>query len=320
MRLTHEMDALAVLLEEPQQIALGRVPLNDPVDEDVVVDIEWSGISSGTERLLWLGQMPAFPGMGYPLIPGYESVGRVVSAPPGADIKVGSRVFVPGARCFGHIRGLFGGAASRVVVPVHRVVPIHDEVGVDGILLALAATAHHILGPEGRADLVVGHGVLGRLIARLSVARGGHPIVWETEEARLGGAEGYTVLSPSADSRSDYRSIIDVSGDASILDGLIERLGRNGEIILAGFYRERPSFSFPPAFMKEARLRVAAEWQRSDLDQVYDNIRRRELSLAGLITHQREVRPGNGGTSDAYQTAFNDPTCLKMVLDWRTCG
>ena len=46
--------------------------------DDVVVDIEYSGISTGTERLLWTGRMPAFPGMGYPLVPGYESVGRVV--------------------------------------------------------------------------------------------------------------------------------------------------------------------------------------------------------------------------------------------------
>jgi bacteriochlorophyllide a dehydrogenase len=43
----------------------------------VVVDVEWSGISTGTERLLFTGRMPPSPGMGYPLVPGYESVGRV---------------------------------------------------------------------------------------------------------------------------------------------------------------------------------------------------------------------------------------------------
>jgi bacteriochlorophyllide a dehydrogenase len=30
--------------------------------------------------------------------------------------------------------------------------------------------------------------------------------------------------------------------------------------VLAGFYTEPLAFAFPPAFMKEARLRVAAEW------------------------------------------------------------
>jgi len=49
---------------------------------DVVVDLAWSGVSAGTERLLWSGDMPPFPGLGYPLVPGYESVGRVVEAGP----------------------------------------------------------------------------------------------------------------------------------------------------------------------------------------------------------------------------------------------
>ena len=37
-----------------------------------------------TEKLLWNGTMPHFPGMGYPLVPGYESVGRVIEAGPKA--------------------------------------------------------------------------------------------------------------------------------------------------------------------------------------------------------------------------------------------
>jgi NADPH:quinone reductase-like Zn-dependent oxidoreductase len=78
----------------------------------VVVDVEWSGISTGTERLLWSGRMPPFPGMGYPLVPGYESVGRIAMAGEHSGARVGERVFVPGARCFGEIRGLFGGAAA----------------------------------------------------------------------------------------------------------------------------------------------------------------------------------------------------------------
>jgi 3-hydroxyethyl bacteriochlorophyllide a dehydrogenase len=53
--------------------------LADPGADDVVVKSTWSGISAGTEKLLFEGRMPAFPGMGYPLVPGYETVGRVVS-------------------------------------------------------------------------------------------------------------------------------------------------------------------------------------------------------------------------------------------------
>src|SRR6202012_2452615 len=102
------MDTMAVVLNEPEHLALSRVQLANAGDEDVVVDIEGSGISTGTERLLWSGRMPPFPGMGYPLVPGYESVGRVVEAGSFSGFDPGQHVFVPGAKCFGEVRGLFG--------------------------------------------------------------------------------------------------------------------------------------------------------------------------------------------------------------------
>src|SRR6478672_7999601 len=78
------MDTIAVLLRGPEDLGLARLDLTPPGEEDVVVAVEWSGISTGTERLLWSGRMPPFPGMGYPLVPGYESVGRVTLAGPRA--------------------------------------------------------------------------------------------------------------------------------------------------------------------------------------------------------------------------------------------
>jgi len=309
------MDALAVVLTGPEKLALSRLPLDAAGPEDVMVDIEWSGISTGTERLLYTGRMPPFPGMGYPLVPGYESVGRITAAASGN--RVGERVFVPGARCFGDVRGLFGGAASRVVVPAVRVTAFDERLGEHGVLLALAATARHALTLPGVAlpDLIIGHGVLGRMLARLAVLSGARPVVWERNPARAEGAEGYDVIDPAADDRRDYRAIYDVSGDASLLDALIGRLAPGGEVVLAGFYSDRLSFAFPPAFMREARIRIAAQWQPADLAAVAALAGSGELSLAGLITH----REAAGDAAQAYRTAFDDAACLKMILDWRAC-
>lgn len=309
-----------MVLSRPKEIGLSRVELTPPGPGDVVVETEWSGISTGTERLLFEGRMPAFPGMGYPLVPGYESVGQVVDAGATAAIAVGTRVFVPGARCFGDLRGLFGGAASRLVVAANRVIPVPTSLEEEGILLALTATAQHALSGGTAPELIVGHGVLGRLLARLAVLDGGSPIVWETNGVRRSGASGYSVIDPSEDERHDYRSIYDVSGDASLLDTLIARLGHGGEIVLAGFYTDRPSFDFPPAFMRETRLRIAAEWQPPDLAKVRERVSAGQLSLGGLITHRQEVLVASDAAADAYRTAFDDPTCLKMLLDWRACS
>jgi bacteriochlorophyllide a dehydrogenase len=306
----------AVVLEAPERLAIRDLALDAPGDGDVVIDVEWSGISTGTERLLWAGRMPPFPGLGYPLVPGYETVGRVAYRGQTACRAVGERVFVPGARCFGAVRGLFGGAASRLVVEAARTTPVTNEVGEEAVLYALAATAHHALvGGDAPPDLIVGHGVLGRLAARLAIALG-HPAptVWERNPLRCDGATGYRVVDPDSDPRRDYGVILDASGDAALLDALIARLAPRGEIVLAGFYSERVSFAFPAAFMREARLRVAAEWAPADLAAVASLVGSGVLSLGGLITHRASV----ADAPSAYRTAFNDAACLKMILDWRS--
>ena len=308
------LSALAVVLECPEQLSVRRLELTPPGAEDVVVDIDWSGISTGTERLLWSGRMPAFPGMGYPLVPGYESVGRVIEAGVASGRKVGERVFVPGAKCFGDVRGLFGGAASRLVLPGARTVAFGSALGEEGALLALAATAYHAHSAAGtqQPDLIVGHGVLGRLIARLAVASGANPVVWETNAERRSGAVGYEVIDPATDTHRAYRCICDVSGAGDLLDTLISRLAPGGEVVLAGFYDTPLSFIFPPAFMREARIRVAAQWQPSDLTAVRDMADAGRLSLSSLITHRMVAADAPA----AYRTAFTDPACLKMILDW----
>ena len=312
------MNTVAVVLEAPERLALTEVTLTPAGADDVVVDIEWSGISTGTERLLWSGRMPPFPGMGYPLVPGYESVGRIRAAGPQSGRTVGERVFVPGARCFGAVRGLFGGAAARVVVPGARVVPFRDDLGEEGVLLALAATAHHAIQKGGRpVDLVVGHGVLGRLVARTAIALGQPaPTVWERNVDRTAGALGYPVLAPDDDPRRDHGCIVDVSGDGAVLDTLVQRLAHGGRIVLAGFYAEPVAFTFPPAFMREAEFVIAAEWQLPDLTAVQALIEAGTLRLDGLISHRRQAEEAPA----AYATAFGDPSCLKMVLDWRRCS
>ncbi len=308
------MDAVAVILEAPEQLSLRTLALNAPTATDIVVEIAWSGISTGTERLLWSGKMPEFPGMGYPLVPGYESVGRVVDAGAESRGRIGEWVFVPGANCYQSARGLFGGSASRVVLPGARAIPVAESLGSNGILVALAATAFHAIAGHVLPDLIVGHGVLGRLLARIASATGASPTVWETNAKRTSGAVGYRVIDPQTDDRRDYKAIYDASGDGALLDSLIGRLTRGGEVVLAGFYDKPLNFNFPPAFMREARLRIAAEFTADDLKAVTSMVASGALSLDGLVTHTRPA----ADAAEAYPVAFSDPTCLKMVLDWNT--
>jgi 3-hydroxyethyl bacteriochlorophyllide a dehydrogenase len=313
------MNAHAVVFKNPRQLALESLSLPEVGDEDIQIAVEYSGISTGTERLLWDGSMPSFPGMGYPLVPGYETVGRVTHAGAKARLEVGQRVFVPGANCFQGVRSLFGASASHLVTNHARVMPVDESLGSQAVLLALAATAYHAVSMGGKRekilvpDLIIGHGILGRLLARMTVAAGAAaPTVWETQACRCTGAQGYRVIHPDQDDRRDYQSIYEVSGDASILDQLILRLKPSGEIVLAGFYKEKLAFDYAPAFMREAQIRTAAEWKQPDLQAVTELVNTGRLSLNGLITHHEKPSKAKS----AYEVAFGDALCLKMVLDW----
>ncbi|MEP3056292.1 chlorophyll synthesis pathway protein BchC [Ascidiaceihabitans sp.] len=309
------METTAVLLKGPRDLEVETLALNAPGVGDLVVDVTHSGISTGTEKLFWTGDMPPFPGMGYPLVPGYEAAGEVVEAGPLTGYKPGDRVFVPGANCFDGAFGLFGGASNRLVTDSERVTRIDPALKEEGALLALAATARHAMAGMNKAvpDLIVGHGVLGRLLARLTIASGAPaPTVWEIDESRQAGATGYEVVHPDADTRRDYTSIYDASGQAQLLNDLVGRIAKGGEIVLAGFYATPLSFAFPPAFMKEARFRIAAEWTRDDLMATRALVESGTLSLGGLITHQTNAAQA----AAAYEQAFTDPSCLKMILNW----
>lgn len=319
------MQTSAIVLSGPGQLSFSPVELEAPRADDVVVEVAFSAISSGTEKRIWSGTMPDFPGMGYPLVPGYEAVGKVVEARSGASLSVGETVFVPGSARYREVRGLFGAAARHLITPSDRVARLDPGLASDGTLLALTATAYHAVMAtlserRGQSmsppDLVIGNGVLGRLIARIcALYFGQQPVVWETNPSRRED-ETYVAVDPIEDNYWQYRNVIDASGDPDVLNLAIRRIERGSSITLAGFYGSKLSFAFPPAFMKEVRIAIAAEWQADDLAAVSDLIHQGQLSLAGLISHHMPVTYAKL----AYQKAFTSPDCTKMVLDWQGIG
>jgi 3-hydroxyethyl bacteriochlorophyllide a dehydrogenase len=139
-------------------------------------------------------------------------------------------------------------------------------------------------------------------------------VVWETNPVRAEGAMGYDVIDPATTSaattrhlRRQRRRLVARFADRAPRPRRRDRAGR----LLRG---AAVSFDFPPAFMRELRLRVAAEFKEPDLPRCKALLAEAgRLSFDGLITHRS--RPPTPPT--AYETAFNDPTCLKMILDWR---
>ena len=307
--------AQAVVLEKPNKLSLKTLQMEDVKSDEILVDIEYSGISTGTERLLYEGRMPDFPGMGYPLVPGYESIGTVEKCGSKSGFLLGEKVFVPGAKCFSDFKSLFGGTASKLVVSSERVCKVPKETGEEGSLLALAATAHHVFSDDlvCKPNIIVGHGALGRLIAKIAVLKGVNPVVIEANKERRQGNFEYEVISPLESKKLTGDCVVDASGDSTQLNNLIRLIRTKGEIVLAGFYDKPLSFDFAPAFLREAKFRVSAQWSRNDLQEVSKLFATKKLDFKDLISH----RVSGDSISQAYETAFNDSSCLKMIINWK---
>ena len=169
------MKSLAVVIEEPERLALASLPLDDPKPQTSSSKAAGPASAPAPSGCSTAAGCRRFPAWAIRWCPATRRSARWSSAGPDSGIAVGATVFVPGAHCFGDVRGLHGGAGvasgrarrSRAC----RSAPRSASAACCWRWRPRRCTRLEVAGPEG-GDLIVGHGVLGRLIARLAAARG----------------------------------------------------------------------------------------------------------------------------------------------------
>jgi 3-hydroxyethyl bacteriochlorophyllide a dehydrogenase len=314
--------AQAVVFAEAGRLDFRPVTLREPAADEVVVDTHYSSISAGTERLLFDGRLPPIPHLRYPLIPGYEAVGIVVAAGPNVtDVHPGDEVFVGGSMCFTDVAAAFGGQASRLIKKAAQVVPLHGIPLAHAPLLALAATSLH--GVRRLGDLagkrvgVIGMGAIGQFAARFIAALEPAALYEvDTNAARLGHIPGAISVDPAAQSLAEAAGapldcVIEATGNSGQIAACAKALKLGGSIALLSYY-DTLTTPFVDLFTKEATLLVAREWTHPDLLAARDMIAEGRVSVADLAQSAYPIEHYEA----AYKTAFEDPSTLKVILQW----
>lgn len=311
--------ARAVIIPAAQHIELRTVDLTPAAPGDVVVETVYTSISAGTERMLYDGRMP-HPMLQFPVVPGYETVGKVIEAPANAQHLLGQWVYVGGARCYTDVNPAWGGQSSYLHIDHQRVVPLEGMNPSHGVLLALAATAYHgvdIAGDiAGQRVLVIGQGPVGQLAARIAMLRGAEVTVIDKVAERLEHSQAHHVINVADRTLAEHQIdacdvIIEASGSMAALGGAIGTLALNGRIVLLGYYDEL-HLPYMPLFLKQAQLLTAKEWAQGDLQRCRDLIISGALDVSALITHHQPI----DNVVAAYHTALFDQDCLKVLLNW----
>jgi 3-hydroxyethyl bacteriochlorophyllide a dehydrogenase len=314
----------AVVITKPGEVGLEAVALRPFSPQDVLIQTAYTSISAGTERMLLAGQMP-HPMLQLPVIPGYETVGRIVELGDEVDPSWLNRwVYVGGAQCYDGINAAWGGQSAQLAVDVSRVIPLEQVDPHHGVLLALAATALHgvnLLNPQpGDRVLVLGQGPVGQLAARLARIRGAWVAVADRNQHRLALSEADQIvpvgegLAPLSEQiEGGVTAVIEATGSMEALTSTLPLLTLGGTVLLLGYYQTL-QLPYMPLFLKEARLLTAKEWAPGDLLHCRNLIAEGTLDVAAMLTHCLPISE----VATAYDVALNDANCLKLVLDWQT--
>ncbi len=237
------MIATAFWLEAPGRGALRSEAIPDPAAGEVRVRTLYTGISRGTESLVFRGEVPAgerermrapfqrgdFPA---PVAYGYLNVGVVEQGPLELE---GRTVFT----LFPHQSAFVVPASAVAVVPVG--VPARRAV-----LAGAVETAVNILWDAaplvGDRITVIGAGMIGAAVARLAGGIPGADIaVVDVDRAKRQVCDslGVAYFHPG-DAPQDRDLVIDTSGSAAGLQLAIETAATEGEIIEASWFGDRP--------------------------------------------------------------------------------
>ncbi|MCU0493314.1 MAG: chlorophyll synthesis pathway protein BchC [Chloroflexaceae bacterium] len=315
----------AVVIPRKHVIELREVQVMEPKTGEVLVRTAYTSISTGTERMLLDGRMP-HPALLFPVVPGYETVGQVVQVGPKVSKElIGQWVYVGGARCFKGVNPAWGGQSELISVEADRVVTLDGIDPTTGVVLALAATALHginiaHLKPEDRV-LVLGQGIVGQLVARIAKLCGaGFVAVADRVPVRLKHSKADQVVDVSKESLDEalpdgnISLIIEATGSMTALSGALPLLANHGRVLLLGYY-DHIDIPYAPVFMREAEILIAREWNfgpEGELPRARDLIASGKLDVSGLLTHRVPL----DRIQAAYRLALEDPTCLKVVVEW----
>jgi NADPH:quinone reductase-like Zn-dependent oxidoreductase len=287
------MPAHALFHTAPRCVEIRELATPRPAAGEFVVRTLCSGISGGTERLVYRGEVPAelalddtIDALGgtfaYPFAYGYACVGQVVES--------GQTVFA-----FHPHQDVFAARADELI-PLPAVEPA------SATLFPLVETALQVTLDAGTGYrervIVLGAGVLGLLTGLLLQRSGWRPLIAEPQAWRreLASSLGAAAVAPEDLAQEQVPLVIDASGNPDAPAMALTMLAHEGTLLIASWFGTKPVLLPLGGAFHRRRLvirstqvstvpaRLSGTWTRSRRRQETIELLA-ELPLAELCTH-----------------------------------
>jgi 3-hydroxyethyl bacteriochlorophyllide a dehydrogenase len=174
---------------------------------------------------------------------------------------------------------------------------------------------------QGDHVLILGQGIVGQLAARLARLLGaGRITVVDRIAVRLAVSQADRIINVGEEALEEAMGgdkidvLIEATGSMDALSSALPLLAEHGRVVLLGYY-DHIDVPYAPLFMREAHILVAREWEHGptgDLPHMRDLLASGELKVKDLLTHRVPVER----IQAAYRLALEDPSCLKVVVEW----
>jgi 2-desacetyl-2-hydroxyethyl bacteriochlorophyllide A dehydrogenase len=300
----------AIVFEAPGVVGLRDIEMPAPTAGEVQVRTEYSTVSVGTER--WLLRDLFFEHMAFPLVPGYQRVGRIVAVGDGVDtLRCGERVMATRGQWTGPTRPYGGAHAALVNSAVERVfcVPTEaDAIDASGAVIAhvgLKAARRAAIEP-GEPVVVFGDGLIGQCTAQAARLRGADVMLVGHHRERLALAArvglSKTVNRRTDDVREAVRAYAGRAPIAAVFDAVQDREvqmeylpllepGR-GQIVYCGYAAGNDWANLGE--IQRRQLTTHSVWgiEREPLEAALWLLAAGGLRLRPLITHLVDWRRG----------------------------
>lgn len=311
------MEGFRVVFPEPMRVEIQRFEVEEPGEEEVLIETEATLISIGTELTALTGDFPKPSAWSsyvkYPFTPGYSAVGRVIKAGSKVkDLKPGDRVAAPTPH------------ATHAVARADSVVKIPENIDTEsacfhyiaaGVMNAIRLARVSL----GDAVAVVGLGLLGQLAVIFSRMAGAYPVIAidiaenRLRIARLSGATHAIHAGDWGRVREAVREItrgrmadkvFEVTGNPNVIPEAITLARELGCLVILSSPRGRTAIDFHDEVNRPSRVIIGAHFmsqpvcetpynpwsRRRNTELFFDLLSAGILRIDHLVTHRYSWR------------------------------
>ena len=331
------MKANAVVFTAPLRVEFKEIDCPDPTDNDIVVRVDQSWISNGTEGSYLRGERsdgdrPFVDGdpVPFPVVAGYQKTGTVEWI--GSDVdgfKIGDRVFATIGRVSG-MHHWYAGHVSPSVCPSDNVWHIPENLDPIEICPLVLMQVGYNSGTRpavapGEMAVVIGDGLVGQWTAQTLAHRGANVVMVGHRAERLAAFKqfpgGVSINGREVDWLQKIKDLgiekmtvaVDTIGSIEVLEGLAATMPRFGHLVSAGFYGLDDRFALQPPRYGEHTIHLVSGWTRERMDKTIELLAAGGLKASHLLTHRFPVEQAAGAWELIESKSGN---VLGVVLDW----